>query len=77
VAAGAGSGEEDLNFKFSLALLLIKTESRRENEEGLELLSELVASGYHTTDCYYSVALGLYRMGRLEDSRTQCEMLLR
>ncbi|KAG5178816.1 hypothetical protein JKP88DRAFT_264538 [Tribonema minus] len=67
----------DLNLKFSLSLLLIKSAKRRDNEEGLELLSELVAAGYHTTDCYYSVALGLYRMGRFEESRTQCEMLLR
>jgi hypothetical protein len=75
--ASQAADKVDLDLKFSYALLLVKSADPRDNREGMDLLRDLVYCNYHVTDCFYSMAVGLYRMGRLDESREQCEMLLR
>ncbi|CAM9910011.1 unnamed protein product [Ectocarpus sp. 6 AP-2014] len=69
--------EPNLDIKFQYALTLIKTRSHDRNREGMSLLEGLAESSYHVGECYYSMALALYRMGRYEECRSMVEIVLR
>ncbi|CAM9608877.1 unnamed protein product [Scytosiphon promiscuus] len=68
----------NLDVKFQYALTLIKTRSHDKNRAGMSLLEAgLAESNYHVGECYYSMALALYRMGRYEECRSMVEIVLR
>ncbi|CAM9288657.1 unnamed protein product, partial [Hapterophycus canaliculatus] len=70
--------QPNLDVKFQYALTLIKTRSHDKNREGMSLLEAgLAESNYHVGECYYSMALALYRMGRYEECRSMVEIVLR
>ncbi|CAM9222574.1 unnamed protein product [Laminaria digitata] len=69
--------EPNLDVKYQYALTLIKTRSHDKNLEGLSLLQGLADCCYHVEECYYSMALAMYRMGRFQDCREMVEVVLR
>eukprot|EP00904_Undaria_pinnatifida_P001974 jgi/Undpi1/11778/HiC_scaffold_4.g01477.m1 len=69
--------EPNLDVKYQYALTLIKTRSSDKNREGLSLLQGLADCSYHVEECYYSMALAMYRMGRFQDCRDMVEVVLR
>ncbi|CAM9561870.1 unnamed protein product [Ascophyllum nodosum] len=68
----------NLDIKFQYALTLIKTRSLEKNRMGITFLQAGLADcNYHVEECYYSIALALYRMGRFQDCRDMVEVVLR
>ncbi|CAM9332912.1 unnamed protein product [Chrysoparadoxa australica] len=68
-------GDQDV--KMAYASVLIKHRKRDLNRLGVNLLDELKAAHYHVEDVCYMKALGLFKMGKVKESRKVCELLIR
>ncbi|KAJ1975482.1 mitochondrial membrane protein [Dimargaris verticillata] len=72
-----GEQRASLQTKFNYAWGLVKSNYRRDQEKGIQLLLEILQEAPNRRrECYYYLALGFYKMGSYADAKRFNDALL-